>query len=530
MRYIIIVLLLSSFFSCVNNSEDKSARPQTGLQRPPNILLVMADDMGYSDLGCYGSKINTPNLDKLAEGGIRFTNFYNCAKCTPSRGALLTGKYPHEVGVGSAIAMPDKNYKPGAYQGYLDLNAVTCAEYFSENGYSTGMSGKWHLGEIKKYWPHTQGFEKYFGLISGASSFFEKIKEKRDRKFAIDSTEWTPPGNGPDFYFTDAITDYAIKHIEENISENPDKPFFEYVAYTAPHWPLHAPEEDIKKYAGKYDDGWAATRQCRWERLREMRVFENIPELPPPPASIPKWGKREKQLDWARRMEVHAAMVDRMDQNIGRLVESLKKNGQYENTIILFLSDNGASAEDIAKRNLHDENVPIGLKGSYLSFCEPWANVSNVPFRNYKLKLWEGGISTPLIVHWPKNMNIKRGEIRRQNAHLIDILPTLIDLSFSSKKNADIEKLGLTGKSLADVVFKNKALERPLFWEYNGHRAMRLGDWKLILPKNGDWQLYDMGADRSEMDNLAEAEKEKLEEMIAAWEVWANKVGVYDER
>ncbi|MEM6319487.1 MAG: sulfatase-like hydrolase/transferase, partial [Bacteroidota bacterium] len=456
MRYL-LPFFLTIVLSCAQPT------PTTTPNRSPNVLLILADDMGFSDLGCYGSQIETPHLDRLAKEGVRFSNFYNCAKCTPSRGSLLTGRYPHRAGVGSAIAMPDKNYKKGAYQGYLESSIPNIANFFRENGYQTGMSGKWHLGEREQHWPMNYGFDSYYGLISGASSYFEKVKEKRNRRFVQDSTEFTPPSK--DWYFTDEIADHAIEHITR--FSQAGQPFVEYVAFTAPHWPLHALDKDIQKYAGKYDQGWAATRQARHQKLQGLGVLENVPELPLAPETISAWDERDTTQAWARRMEVHAAMVDNMDQNIGRLLATLENLGQLENTIVLFLSDNGASAEDITGRKLHNPDIPIGQQGSFLSFCEPWANVSNVPFYNYKLRLYEGGIASPLIVHYPKSLANKIApqaeKVYHAPVHIMDIFPTMIDWTVGLQA-ADRQTLGLDGNSINQLLTSKE--KRSLFWEY----------------------------------------------------------------
>lgn len=521
--YIITIAFI--LLSCQNNEQLARNNSQ------PNVLLILADDLGYSDLGCYGSEIKTRNLDQLAKNGIRFTQFYNCAKCSPSRAALLTGQYPHEAGVGDVVATPKRIRKSGAYQGYLKGDSImTIAEILKKGGYQTYMSGKWHVGEAKQHWPTTRGFDQYFGLISGASSYFEIIKDQpRVRVMAKNTTEWIPPTEG--FYMTDAITDAAIENINLHFEEQEARPFFQYIAYTAPHWPLHALKEDIEKYEGIYDEGWDHIRKKRYESLKSFRLIPDLAQLPEKTATIPDWLDVKKKELWARRMQVYAAMIDRMDQGIGRILTTLKKNSAFENTIIIFLSDNGASAENIAKRGLNDPVVPIGLKGSYAAYREPWANVSDTPFRKYKLWLHEGGISTPLILHYP-NGDFEVGGIRHQPAHLIDIVPTFLEIAQVSypKQNQGSKTNPLSGTSLLSAIRANTALDRPLFWEYSGHRAMREKNWKLIRPKKGEWELYDLAKDRSELHNLAVEMPNKVADMVAAWESWAKGVGVYDAK
>lgn len=508
------LLACSLFLSC------------SGPQTPkPNIVLIMADDMGFSDLGCYGGEIDTPNLDHLAANGVRFTQFYNAARCCPTRAALLTGLYTHQVGLGGMVSRLGQKRPPGPYQGYISENSVTIAEALKSAGYKSYMSGKWHVGEDPENWPLTRGFDKYFGLISGASSYFETIKNQpRVRQMVLDSTRWEPPAEG--FYMTDAISDYAVERIAEH-TKGEDAPFFLYVAYTAPHFPLHALPEDIDKYRGFYDIGWDSLRTLRFDRLHELGIFDEKFQLSERTSGIPSWDDAQDHKDWSLRMAVYAAMIDRMDQGIGKIVAALQENGHFENTITFFLSDNGASPESVAGRGLHNPAVEIGSRGSYAAYREPWANASNTPFRFYKKWVHEGGIASPLIVHWPAGLRPK-GAISKQVGHVIDLLPTLLHLAgVSYPKMRDGRSIPpVAGRSLRPAFETGTAFDRgPLFWEHLGNRAIRDGNRKLVAQKDGPWELYDLDKDRTELHNLASVFPEKVEELQKKYDDWANRVG-----
>ena len=492
----------------------------------PNIVIIMADDMGYSDIGCYGSEISTPNIDRLAANGLRFTNFYNNAKCCPSRASLLTGLYNHEAGMGNMVTNADAPIKPGPYQGFLNENCMTIAEVLRGSGYSTYMSGKWHLGERPEHWPLQRGFDKYFGLISGASSYFEIVKEPRLRKMAYGNEAWIPPATG--FYMTDAISDSAVAFLNSHSNEKKENPLFLYVAYTSPHWPLHALEEDIRKYEGKYAIGWDSLRNARFQKMRRLGIISGNHKLSPRTSTIPAWKDAEVKELWIRRMQVYAGMIDRMDQGIGRVVNALKKLKKLDNTLILFLSDNGGCAEIVSSRNLGIPGVPIGEKGSYDSYREPWANASNTPYRYYKNWLYEGGIRTPLIIYWPKVVK-GTGVLTDQVGHLTDIMSTCIEAAGAKYpeqfKNTSLKSL--RGKSLVPV-FKGGTLKRdtPIFWEYSGEQAMRQGNWKLVKRFGGDWELYDLQDDPTELTNLSDSQPDILEKMSLRYQQWAKEVGV----
>lgn len=533
----------------------------------PNIILIMSDDMGYSDIGCYGSEINTPHLDDLAANGLRFTQFYNTARCCPTRASLMTGLYPHQAGIGHM--MNDRGR--AGYAGNLSRNAVTIAEALGASGYRTYMSGKWHLTPghdkarlaDKRNWPLQRGYERFFGTIHGAGSFFDP------NSLTSGNTQIAPPEN---FYYTDAISDTAVKYVEEHsVSE----PFFMYVAYTAAHWPMHALPEDIAKYEGKYDQGWEAIRAARYQRMIDMGLIEEKWKLSEAFTSPYTWEEADLKEWHARCMEVYAAMVDNMDQGIGRIKESLKQQGIFENTLIFFLQDNGACAEqfgmwrelpaDIDQWPLqpmeHGElqydmvpkvtregkpmrigrGVMPGPADTYIGYDPLWANASNTPFRMFKHWAHEGGIATPLIVHWPQSIASKN-ECRHQPGHLVDIMATCIDVAGAEypKVFNDEEIVPMEGVSLVSA-FNNEKLDREaLYWEHEGNRAIRIGKWKLVSkpdrrPRTFDlveelpldnWELYDLEADRSETNNLATKYPERVNDMAAKWMSWARRVAV----
>jgi len=522
-------LLFCLLFLAACNPEKQTETNQKAEAAPPNILVILADDMGYSDLGCYGSEIATPNLDKLANNGIRFRNFYNAARCCPTRASLLTGLYPHEAGMGGMVSGVEANPEPGPYQGFLNNNCVTIAEVLKDAGYNTYMSGKWHVGEKPEYWPTKRGFDRYFGLISGGSSYYEIIKDQpRVRQMALNGQPWDPPAEG--FYMTDAISDFAISFLDEHFTTQEEKqPFFMYLAYTAPHWPLHALPEDIQKYEGKYDEGWEALRQKRYEKMKENGLLDSTYELSPQTVGIPQWEDVKNQDKWARRMEVYAAMVDRMDQGIGKVVETLGEHGAAENTLIVFLSDNGGSDENISGRKLNNPDVPIGARGSYAAYREPWANASNTPYRKYKKWTHEGGIATPFIMHWPAGSE-RKGELETNYAHIIDIMATCEDLGGAQYPETFGENTikPKRGQSLRWALEGESRIDAPmLFWEHFGHKAVRQGDWKLVAAsKEEAWELYNIAEDPTELNNLAANNPDKVDQLSAAYQQWAGEVGV----
>lgn len=527
----------------------------------PNIVLIMSDDMGYSDIGCYGGEISTPNLDKLAEGGLRFTQFYNTARCCPTRASLMTGLYSHQTGVGH---MMDDKGLPG-YKGDLNRNCVTIAEVMKAAGYSTYMAGKWHVTKHtmpegpKHNWPLQRGFDRFFGTIHGAGSYYYPYTLTRDNKMI--------PPTSDDFYYTDAISDHAVKFIEEHGKHRGDNPFFMYVAYTAAHWPMHARPEDIARYKGKYKDGWGKLRQQRYERLKKMGIIDKDWEISPKDSD--DWDKVKDKAWQQRRMEVYAAMVTVMDEGIERIVDEIEREGKLDNTLIFYLQDNGGCAEEagstgkprprykgaeklgpmeegellekmIPKVTRHGRPVMIGqgvMPGpadTWVAYGREWANVSNTPFRLYKHWEHEGGISTPLIVHWPKRIK-DGGALRRQVGHLIDIMATCVDVGGATYpklyKNHKVQPM--EGVSLVPA-FDGKDLRRqgPIYWEHESNKAVRLGNWKLVARgdhgrrKNARWELYNMAEDRTEIHDLAREYPKRVKRMGKMWEDWAQRANV----
>jgi arylsulfatase A-like enzyme len=530
-QFLFVLILTIMLTSCSSGSG--RADHSNASNDPPNIILILADDMGYSDIGCYGGEINTPNLDQLAADGVRFTQFYNAARCCPTRASLITGLYPHQAGMGAMINDPVTTPE-GPYQGYLSKNAVTIAEVLKQANYYTASSGKWHVGEERPYWPTDRGFDNYYGLISGAANYFDITRAKREglkRHFAIDSTEYLPPKEG--FYMTDAITENAVKFLQKAGTKN--QPFFIYLAYTAPHWPLHAKQEDIDKYLGKYMTGWDVLRKERYDRMTEMGLIDKSWELSDRDAQVTPWEElgEEKKERMDLLMAIYAAQVDCLDQGIGKVLAQLETMGEKDNTIVMFLSDNGASEEngpfgEDFWGNFWDGDARPGSGDSYHSYGGSWANLSNTPFRYYKKRTHEGGVSTPFIVSWPEQIK-QVGELVHQSGHIIDIMPTICDIANVAypetyNNNAIIP---LPGKSFLPVLQGDENWRQdPIFWEHIGNRAVREGDWKLVARKGEDWQLYNLANDRSEMHDLIESEPQKAEHLLALYNEWANQVGV----
>ncbi|HOJ31971.1 MAG TPA: arylsulfatase [Candidatus Hydrogenedentes bacterium] len=493
-------------------------------RRRPNFLIILADDLGFSDIGCYGGEIATPNLDRLAGNGIRFTHAYSAARCCPSRAALLTGLNPHQAGMGGMVVQPDEASSPGPYQGYLNNRCITIAEVLREANYSTYMSGKWHVGEAPEHWPRRRGFDRYYGLISGASSYFEILEEERNRRsMALDDTRIWPEGDH--FYMTDAFTDFAVQCIKEHPEE---KPFLLYLAYTAPHWPLHAWPEDIAKYRGKYLKGWDRLRQERYERLVNMGIIDPRWKLSPRDPEVPPWDDVPDKEEMDLRMAVYAAMIDRMDQGIGRVLEALQARQLAENTVVMFLSDNGGCHEDVRKRNLHKPGTRTGERGSFVSYGRPWSNASNTPFRLHKHWVHEGGIATPFIVHWPAGVK-RKGDLVHRITHITDILPTCLELAGvnypRTYRGNDIQPT--VGKSFAGLLRGGRVETHDrLYWEHMGNKAIRDGHWKLVATKTGEWELYNMQEDRTELEDLSTREPKRAAKLLRAWEDWAHETGV----
>jgi arylsulfatase A-like enzyme len=497
-------------------------------EKRPNIVIIMADDLGFSDIGCYGGEIHTPNLDRLASEGLRFRQFYNAARCCPTRASLLTGLYPHQAGMGDMVSFPEQNRKPGPYQGYLNNQCVTIAEVLKTAGYRTYMSGKWHVGEARECWPRKRGFDRYFGIISGGSSYWKLDQvDPRPRVMALDDESYVPSGDK--FYMTDAFTDHAVQFIDEHKSK--DDPFFLYLAYTSPHWPIHAWPEDIAKYKGRYDGGWDALRLERHKRMIEMGVVDAKWPLSPRDPDVPAWsdlsGPSDKS-DKSLRMAVYAAMIDRMDQGIGRVLDALKRAGADENTLVLFLSDNGGCHEMVENRILHTPGTKSGERGSFLSYQRSWANASNTPFRMFKHWTHEGGISTPLIARWPARIK-QRGEFTDQVGHVIDFMATCSELAGAKYPTAHNgqEIVPLEGKSLVPVLEgRRRKGHDAIYWAHEGNNAIREGKWKLVMAKDGPWELYDLEADRTELREESGTNQRKARRLLEKWIVWADQRGV----
>jgi arylsulfatase A-like enzyme len=527
----------------------------------PNIVLIMSDDMGFSDIGCYGGEAETPVLNRLAENGLRFTQFYNTARCCPTRASLLTGLYPHQAGVG--WMMSDNGYD--GYRGELNRTCRTIAEVLKPAGYGTYMSGKWHVTKHvkpdgpKENWPLQRGFDRFYGTIHGAGSFFDPNSLTRDN---AQISPFSDPLYQPDtYYYTDAISDHAVRFINEHDQAAPEDPLFVYVAYTAAHWPMHALPEDIEKYKGRFDAGYDVLRDERLQRMKQMGLVSSNAEMSPVAEAWDGVAHRAWEL---RCMEVYAAMIDRMDQGIGRIVAALEATNRLDNTLIFFVQDNGGCAEGLG-RNLNKplveraseptlpamppdalqtdmvpkqsrDGYPVlqgpgvmpGPADTYIAYGRGWANVSNTPFREYKHWVHEGGISTPLIVHWPDGVE-RGGAMERQPGHLIDVMATCVDVS-GAEYPAMVDGNAITpleGRSLVPA-FRGHRIDRDaLYWEHEGNRAIRVGDWKLVAKgSTGPWELYHISEDRSELHDLAAERPRIVERLAQQWQEWAERAHV----
>jgi arylsulfatase len=487
----------------------------------PNIVLIMADDMGYSDLGCYGGEIDTPNLDRLAAEGLRFTQFYNNGICVPTRASLLTGLYSQQVGV--------FGNSPKVYE-----NCVTFGELLRSAGYRTLMVGKWHAQET----PYKRGFDRHYGLCDGCCNFFNPGPRRPGqpepgrkatsygypRRWAIDGQEYKPYApHDPDYYTTDAFTDHALDYLDQYGHD--EKPFVLYVAYTAPHYPLHARPEDIEKYHGKYRKGWDKLREERFERIKKLGLFDPELKLPSRDEIVPAWDDVDRKDHWDLTMAVYAGMIDRMDWNIGRILSKIDDLGKRDNTLILFLSDNGGCKEEVHST----PDIPPGPMESYRSLDPPWANASNTPFRKFKSWDHEGGICTPFIASWPQVIK-QKGGVTSQCGHVMDVMATFVDVTGAvyPTEYKGREVLPLEGKSLLPVFQgKQRKGHEQLFWQIHPkrHRAVRAGKWKLVSPKAKEpWQLYDLDADRFETNDLAKEHPDIVADLERMYYQWAEKV------
>lgn len=516
----------------------------------PNLLVILVDDMGFSDIGCYGSEIRTPNLDRLARGGVRFSQMYNCARCCPTRASLLTGLYPHQAGVGHMVQ--DRGH-PG-YRGSLRTDCVTIAEALKPAGYRTFLSGKWHVGgpyqaNDPASWnpggpvfpiPVERGFDEHYGMLGGAGSFFHPPYMIHDTRIIH------PDREREGYYLTDDLSDQAVRMVGRAHAEN--QPFFLYLAYTAPHWPLHAPEADIERYRGRYRQGWDALRQTRHESLKSLGILDPCGSLSPRDTRAPAWADAGDKAWEELRMAVYAAQIDRMDQGVGTVLDALEANGQLDNTVIFFLSDNGGCAEFLAEDSRKPEpsrynirlpdgrpmrcgNTPRiapGAADTFASYGLPWANASNTPFRLYKHWVHEGGISTPMIVHWPAG-SAPAGEIRHAPCHVIDVMATCLDAADVTYP-AEIAGRAiqpLRGESLLPAL-RNEWWRRdaPIFFEHEGNCAVRDGDWKLVRKHPGTWELYNMTDDRTELHDLAEGDADRVRHLNALYDDYARNSDV----
>ena len=514
-----------------------------------NIVVMMVDDLGYSDLGCYGGEISTPNIDALGYDGLRFTQMYNGARCCPSRAALLTGLHPHQAGIGQLSA----DLGVPSYQGYLRDGCVTIAEVMKDAGYRTMISGKWHvsgswdnrdrdkwiLGDKKHPMPKQRGFDRSFSLLNAADSFWNpKSLIIEDVLVDVETS---------DFHMTDAIGDHAINQIEESVEMG--MPFFQYVAFNAPHWPLHAWEDDIVKYEGKYMAGYDAIRTSRHEQQKGLGVVDDKWVISPRDTDSPDWDDvRNKEYEDIR-MATYSAMIEQVDRTVGRIVDTLKKSGEFDNTVIMFLSDNGGCAElfqedtdwpdpSMWESALTLDGQPVrvgdipdlrpGPDTTFQAVELPWANVSDAPFRLFKRWIHEGGISTPFIVHWPDGLE-KKADILNNPMHIIDIAATCYDIAGAQypKEHHDTEITPLEGESFLPAL-KGKEMKRdiPITIEHEGNRGIRLGDWKLVAEWNKPWELYNISDDRTEQNDLIDGEKQRVKVLEKAYFEWAERAEV----
>ena len=539
-------LIICLFFSLLAHST------QAGEQ--PNIIVILSDDMGYSDIGCYGSEIETPTLDRLAHDGIRFTQFYNTGRCCPTRASLLSGLYPHQAGIGHM--MNDRGF-PG-YRGEFGDSCCTIAEALQPAGYRNYMAGKWHITHKtspehqsdKKNWPLQRGFNRFYGTIHGAGSFFDPNTLVRDNTLI---SPYADPSYKPEsYYYTDAIADHAVRFIQEH---DDAKPFFMYVTFTAAHWPMHAKQQDMDKYKGRYKEGYSAIRAARYHNMLQQHVVAaDATTLWPLEA---EWGEQGEYWPWdERNMEVYAAMIDSMDQGIGKIIHALETTRALDNTLVCYMQDNGGCAEGMGRGNIgtpkastpplppmksdalqpdmipkqtrdgypvrQGKGVMAGPADTYIGYGQAWATVSNTPFRKYKHWVHEGGIATPLIVHWPTGIK-DPGRLEETPSHLIDIMATAVDVAHATyPKN----KTPLEGMSLQPLFKKTSLPRRKIYWEHEGNRAIRDGQWKLVAGFNSPWELYNISTDRSEQHDLSSTQPERTQAMENAWNDYASRAQV----
>ncbi len=522
------ILFITLYALCINSLSAFATE-----KKSPNIILILSDDMGYSDLGCYGGDIHTPNLDALAAKGLRFSQFYNQARCCPTRASLMTGLYPHQTGIGHMTNPPLKsvhNYDIPEYQGDLNDECVTIAEVLKSTGYTTLMTGKWHLGwDDKADWPLQRGFDKFYGCTAGATNYFKPVYP-RGMMLMNDTINET----AEDYYSTDAFTEYAISFIKEAKHKDAEQPFFLYLAYTAPHWPLHAPAEDVEKYIGKYQGGWSKMRKERYKRMMELGLIDANWKLSNDAGISWESLSDEKKNEMDLRRAIYSAQVDRMDQNIGHLINYLEENNSLDNTLIIFLNDNGACAEG-GDLGTGPQKHLLSQNGFFLSYGKAWANASNTPYREYKHWVHEGGISSPCIVHWPDGIKPKlKGNIINNHCFLQDIMATCIDISGAKYplQRQSVAIHPLVGKSM-NPFFNGKTKDihqEPIFWEHEGNKAVRLGNYKLVSKWNkqaeSSWELYNIKKDRTETNDLAQKMPQKVRQMKAMYDKWSEATKV----
>jgi len=502
------------------------------------VVLILADDLGFSDLGCYGGEIRTPTLDGLGRAGVRLSQFYNAARCSPSRASLLTGLHPHSTGIG-VLTRPDL---PHGYPGTLQPECTTVAEVLQAAGWRTWMSGKWHLSASTRApdasWPTRRGFDRFFGTLAGCGSFYDPQTLTRGEHPAKDAAE------SADFYYTDAISDEAVRWIDAHARERCPDPFFLYLAYTAPHWPLHAREVDVAAYDRTYDAGWDVLREQRLHRLVEEGVIAAGTPLSERDPSQPAWADAADPAWQARRMQVYAAQVESMDRGTGRVIDALQRAGVLDDTLVVFLSDNGASAEelplgdedsfrrkDCAMQRGTRSGAPVrvgnvatiepGPEDTYASYGAAWANLSNTPLRRYKRWVHEGGIAAPLIASWPGG-GLANGSVIDLPFQLVDVLPTLLEATGVAIASP------LEGRSMLAALRGKSVPEAALYWEHIGNAAIRQGRWKLVRDHPEGWELYDVVDDRTESCNLAPAHPKRVAQLAERWHAWADRVGVID--
>jgi arylsulfatase len=556
--------------------------PRAAPARPPNIVLVLADDLGYSDLGSYGGEIDTPTLDRLALAGVRFNRFYATPRCSPTRAALLTGLWSHQAGVGFL----DRDWDRPAYRGAIAASVPTLAERLRARGYGNYMVGKWHLSPERiaplavetgsaspapASWPLQRGFDAFYGTLVGSTSYFDPAQLYDGNVRAAWPPGGSTAGSSDAPYLTDVFGDRAASMVTSHLATTPERPFFLYLAFTAPHWPIHAPAADIERYRGRFDAGWDELRAARFERERELGIVPAGSVLPPRDPAIRAWNETPDREWQTRRMEVYAAMVTAMDRAVARVIAALEDTAALDDTVVVFLSDNGACAEDFRGlyalaplvieipeqtadgRPMRFGDRPDVLPGSadtFATYGRGWAHLSNTPLRRYKHWTDEGGIAVPFFVHWPARLTGRAGSIVEAPAHVIDLVPTLEEIARDgdgAPVGESVEGPELRGESLLPLLRgEQPAQSRAFYWEHEGNRAISEGDWKLVLrwpipgwggggwPIPGwggggwpfGWELYDLAADRFETNDLAAQDPDRVEQMAAHWSEWADEVGV----